>query len=140
MARLHRPQLDRLAGIDTIDTAMLELVRQHDRGLIRYGSQVRPYQLIAQIALAWPGQRLAVVGRHLDELRTVAAQLRQVLPMRQVVYLPTGQRPAPNARDEVLVGERPWSEWARIACCTYFGLAAAGCTQREIVDQRRRQR
>jgi hypothetical protein len=75
-APLPPPGLEHLDGLAPHDAAMLEFVRHHERGLIRYApSEVRPARLIAQIARAYPGLRIAVAATRNADARAVAREL-----------------------------------------------------------------
>ena len=78
---LGRPRLERLRGVLTPDRGWLELVRRHERGLVRHApAGVDPVGLVAQVALAYPKLKLAVVVPTEDEARRVAARLRPYVP------------------------------------------------------------
>lgn len=63
-ANLAAPRLALLGESDTIDSLVLNQVRHHDRGLIRYApQQVESARLIEQVALAWPKAKIIVAAR-----------------------------------------------------------------------------
>jgi hypothetical protein len=65
-----------LAELEPVDGGMLDLVRQHDRGLIRYDpSQVEPARMIAQVALAWPSLPLVITTTRVAEASEMRRQL-----------------------------------------------------------------
>ena len=103
------------------DLAFLDMVRFHDRGLVRYvPASVDPAWLIAQIALAWPELTIAVAVTRVEEARQLQRQLLRHLP--NVVAI--------TSRDTVadeLVG--------RVVVATYNGLGHTGIEieKRDIV-------
>jgi hypothetical protein len=66
-----------------VDQALLELVHDHDHGLVRFKlGAVRPARLIAQIALAFPGLTIAVAAKRRADVRRLGRLLRKHLPGR----------------------------------------------------------
>jgi hypothetical protein len=64
-----------------VDQAMLELVHDHDRGLVRYkAGAVRPARLIAQVALAFRNMTIAVAAKRRADVRRLGRLLRKHLP------------------------------------------------------------
>src|SRR4051812_8546165 len=61
-----------------LDAGMLQFVRLHDRGLIRYASseKVSPSRLMAEIIQAWPSKKVIVAVTRINDARHVARQLR----------------------------------------------------------------
>jgi hypothetical protein len=58
------------------DPGVLELVRNHDRGLIRFADgKVMPSRLIAQAARAWPRLTFAVAATRCEDVRRVRREL-----------------------------------------------------------------
>jgi hypothetical protein len=75
---LPRPEDGRLLQFAVIDHALLACVHQQERGLIRYAADlVDPVHLVAQIALAWPRQRIAVLVTRIKEGRQIRDRLRR---------------------------------------------------------------
>jgi hypothetical protein len=75
-ARLQEPDWDRLSRLGGVDHALMVMVRRHEQALVRYGPTVDPTRLVAQLALAWPEKKMAVVVRRLDEGKQVRDHLR----------------------------------------------------------------
>ncbi len=74
---LPEPDLACFQRLGVIDTALLDYVRQQKRALIRYAADsVDPVYLIAQITLAWPKQKIAVIATRIDEGRQIRDRLR----------------------------------------------------------------
>jgi hypothetical protein len=74
-APLPPPDLDRLGGLAPHDTTLLEFVRRHERGLIRYAAgEVRPARLIAQGVRAYPELRVAVAATRNADARAAARE------------------------------------------------------------------
>ena len=64
-----------------VDRAMLDLVHDHDHGLVRFKSgAVKPARLIAQIALAFPDMTIAVAAKRRADVRRLGRLLREHLP------------------------------------------------------------
>ncbi|HEY7153223.1 MAG TPA: hypothetical protein VH575_04610 [Gemmataceae bacterium] len=77
LAPLPPPDPDRLKPWDVLDHPLLDGVRHQERALIRYAAhQVDAVHLIAQVALAWPAQKMAVVATRIDQGRQVRDRLR----------------------------------------------------------------
>ena len=78
---LPPPDEQSLDDLAPLDAAMLEFVRQHDRGLIRFDAdgKVSPARLIMQIAGAWPDLRVVVVATRIDDARGLRRQLARWL-------------------------------------------------------------
>ena len=78
---LGEPDLAQPEGTGPVDEAMLSAVGMQDRGLIRYdGRRVDPVRLAEQVALAFPSRRVAVLAARVDDVRSIAARLRRVIP------------------------------------------------------------
>ncbi len=96
----------------TCDQDFLDMVRLHDRGLIRYvPAGVEPAWLIAQVALAWPTSTVAVAATRIEDT--------QRLQRRHLRYMPNVM--AITSRDTVAddcVG--------RVVVATYNGLGHTG--------------
>ena len=77
-----------------VHRAMLELVHDHDRGLVRYkAGAVRPARLIAQVALAFPDMTIAVAAKRRADVRRLGRLLRKHLAgMVDVVDGPAPKR------------------------------------------------
>ncbi|MDB5309432.1 MAG: hypothetical protein JWO38_3634 [Gemmataceae bacterium] len=60
------------------DTALLDLVRAHPGGVVRYGPTVDPVVLVAQVATAWPDMTVAVVVRRVADTLRVRDHLREL--------------------------------------------------------------
>jgi hypothetical protein len=74
---LPRPALGRLQRLGFVDHALLDCVCRQERSLIRYAANdVDPVHLIAQIALAWPKQKIAAIATRIDEGRQIRDRLR----------------------------------------------------------------
>lgn len=74
---LPRPALGRLQRLGFIDHSLLDCVRKQERALIRYAANfVHPVHLIAQVALAWPKQKIAAIATRIDEGRQIRDRLR----------------------------------------------------------------
>ncbi len=77
LAPLPLPREAPLHQFDIIDRPLLDWLRQHERGLIRYAADfVDPVHLLAQIALAWPDHRIGIVVTRIQETRHVRDRLR----------------------------------------------------------------
>lgn len=116
--KLPVPDRDSLKGFRNVDVGALTLIRQHDRGLIRYDpGHVQPYRLIAQIAKAWPKKRIIVTATRCEVARQLHGRLQQFLP-KVTVY--TGDK---NPHDA-----------GRVTVATYacLGLGPIGIERRDI--------
>ena len=83
-------------AFDEIDRGMLEFVRHEDRGLIRFDAKhVRPSRLIAQIAKAWPKQRILVVVTRRQDAQQLRREIQNQLG---VVALFAGSSPRRSTR------------------------------------------
>jgi len=79
--KLPAPSTTSFSKFRTLDLEMLNFVRRHDRGIIRYdGQYVIPANLIAQIALAWKHGRIVVAVNQIHEASLLREQLRPWLP------------------------------------------------------------
>jgi hypothetical protein len=97
---LPAPRPEALLRFDRPDLSLLELVRRHEWGLIRYEpAAVHPARLIAQVALAWPALRVAVAVGGRSRAVQLARELRAFLP---AVSILTG-RDSPAAVERVVV-------------------------------------
>lgn len=154
--RLPAVDGQRVAWLGLLDTDMLRLVRDHERGLIRHDSRggVDPVRLINEIALAYPTATVAVVvasasrganlarrltGGLLGEVALLTSRSCNAQAGRVVVGTPYGM-----AHDSVEFGKRdivifPRAQDAvqhdaQIALTTpdphfrLFGMIPAGCT------------
>jgi hypothetical protein len=76
------PDAGRLARVGgTIDHGLLEFVRRHDRGVIRYHpDHVDPDWLVAQIALGWPKERVLVTATRRETAADLHSRLRAYFP------------------------------------------------------------
>jgi len=74
---LPAPAVDRLPEDVVVDEPLLQLLRQHERGLVRYGPPVRLTRLIAQIGLAYPHLSIALAAATVAEARASASVLRR---------------------------------------------------------------
>ena len=93
-----------------VDRAMLDLVRDHDRGLVRYqAGAVRPARLIAQLALAYPDMTIAVARKRRTDVHRLGRQLRRLLP----------------GTVDVVDGPCP-KRLRRVVVATFLGLAEPG--------------
>jgi hypothetical protein len=75
LGELPAPDLGNLQLWDHINPSVIEFVRAKPRGIIRNGYGVDPSRLTAQVALAWPTKKIAVVVRTHDEVNRVGAGL-----------------------------------------------------------------
>ncbi len=67
---LPPPRLKQPPHHDPLDHCLLLTVQRHDAAVIRYDANaVDPARLIAQVALAWPDQTIAVVVRYRNQAR-----------------------------------------------------------------------
>lgn len=96
-APLPPPKLEAIKEPDGPDLPVLELVREHDRGLVRYAhSGVDPAALVSQVALAWPNLKILVVASRVSHAREMRSRLEKALGR---VALFTGQHhPARGSR------------------------------------------
>jgi hypothetical protein len=77
------PDVAAARRLGPVDRVMLDLVHDHDRGLVRYkAGAVRPARLIAQVALAFPDRTIAVAAKRRADVRRLGRQLRRLLPGR----------------------------------------------------------
>lgn len=76
-APLSLPELGHLHRLDVVDPALFDCVQEQERALIHYaGDHVDPVILIAQVALAWPTLRIAVIVTKIAEGRHIRDRLR----------------------------------------------------------------
>jgi hypothetical protein len=102
---LVAPDLSTISDLGPVDMELLDLVRHHDRGLIRYDSPgVDIPWLIAQIALAFRKKKIAVLTAREEDVRRIARDLLEWLPN---VCWATG-RSQPNHVTRVIVS----THWA----------------------------
>lgn len=80
------------------DEALLRLVEQHDRGLIRYGRQVEPGRLIAQVATAWPKLSVVIAVTRIDEAWQLRKLLAEYIPSYEITVFTTKTCPAKATR------------------------------------------
>jgi hypothetical protein len=114
-AVLPEPDGHSVGRLGPLDGGFLRCVRQHERALVRYEpSAVNPAWLVAQVALAWPQQKIAVAVTRVEEARWLRDQMRQYVP---AVVAVTSRNRVPDAA----VG--------RVVIATYDGL---GCTGIEV--------
>jgi hypothetical protein len=99
-AALPAPDLAAVRQYGSADEGLLTLVRHHDRGIIRWGKQAGPYGPIAQIALSYLRQTIAIAVSRRDEARWLARQLRRCIA--DVRAVECGQIPFRSPR--VVVG------------------------------------
>jgi hypothetical protein len=98
---LDAPDVRSLARMRHVDWPLLNYCRDHERAMIRYQARkVKPAQLIAEIALAWPDKSIAVMvpqnrdahdlghrlAKHIPDVEVYAGSDRKV--GRVVVALP----------------------------------------------------
>jgi hypothetical protein len=94
-----------------VDRAMLKLVHDHDRGLVRYkAGAVRPARLIAQIALAFRDMTIAVALKRRTDVRRLGRLLRKY-------YLP--------GMVDIVDGPAPM-RLKRVVVSTFLGLGELG--------------
>jgi hypothetical protein len=77
--QLPPPRLDRLAAINPPDLPLLGLMQNHEYGLIRHSAGVDAARLIAQVWLAWPDLKVAVVVKRRDDAQRLTPALRRYL-------------------------------------------------------------
>lgn len=78
---LPPPEQAGLARFEDVDRAVLDLVRRHDRGLIRYDpTDVEVARLIAQIAQAWKKARIVVATTRVADARELRRRLLEYYP------------------------------------------------------------
>jgi hypothetical protein len=106
LGELPAPNLDNLRLWDLINPSVIDFVRAKPRGIIRNGYKVDPSWLIAQVALAWPTMKIAVVVRTHDEASRVGAALGDLV-----------------SDVSVIAGSRCPSEVSQLVVTTYEGLA-----------------
>ena len=64
---------------EPIHPAVLEMVRRHDRGLVRHGlDEESATALVAEIAVAWPRMSVSVVTQRIDSVGMICDQLRSL--------------------------------------------------------------
>jgi hypothetical protein len=108
---LDPPVLDCLIGFGTaVDRDILNLVRSHDRGLIRYSAAVDPARLVAQIALAWPAASMLILATRREDAGRFCRRMRTYLP---AVSLFAGSHCPPRA-DRVVVATLGFARDGRI--------------------------
>jgi hypothetical protein len=96
-AALPAPDRQLLKKIAPTDEPFLDIVRRRDRALISYDpAAVRPDRLVAQIALAWPGLKIAVAVKRTDEAHLLARRLCPYLA--DVEYYHNDHHPSRAAR------------------------------------------
>jgi len=102
------------------DEPLLDLVAQHDRGLVRYQPQVQPALLIAQLAHAYPNHTFMIAATRADDAERLTRQLQTLLSRSAVTRL---------------VGDDNPAEVGRLAVGTYAGLthSAVGLEQRDFL-------
>lgn len=81
-AQLPEPDFDQLGTFKRVDRALLDFIREHERGMVIVERQgkVSVARLVAQIALAWPKKWLVVLVTRVEEARRLARHLRKFLP------------------------------------------------------------
>jgi hypothetical protein len=102
---LERPNNANVEPHGRIDEGLLSLVRTQDRGLIRYDrTGANPAWIVAQIALAYPKLKMAVLASRVADVRDLAGQLRPWLS--DVSYATGRSQPAEAGRIHI---STPWS-------------------------------
>jgi hypothetical protein len=86
---LAEPNRGRLRGPRPVDRALLRHVRHRDLGLIRHGAGVDPARLVAQVALAFPDESIAVVAVREADAQAWAQRL-QAMGVRQARWHTSG--------------------------------------------------
>jgi len=81
---------------------MLDMVRQCDRCVIRYGHSADPAWLIAQIALAFPDASIVIAVARIDDARRLFERLHRWLPDSELSLM-TGKSKAVVETNRVLV-------------------------------------
>lgn len=117
-AVLPPSQLVTFENADEIDGPMLDLVRDHDRGLIRYNQEhVQLAALVAQVALAWPKAKVVVTATRVNDARRLAGELNETL-----------------GKVGLFTGEHHPARGARVVVATYnrLGDGAIGVERRDI--------
>jgi hypothetical protein len=77
------PDVAAARRLGPVDRAVLDLVHDHDRGLVCYrAGAVRPARLIAQVALAFPDRTIAVAAKRRVDVHRLGRLLRKHLPGR----------------------------------------------------------
>jgi hypothetical protein len=74
-APLNAPNAEALERLPVIDRSLLEAVRPWHGGVVRCSLEVDLTLLIAQVAVAWPDQKLAVVVETVDDTRRLRDRL-----------------------------------------------------------------
>ena len=75
-AILPQPQRPESGG-QKPDEAVLDFIRRHERGIVRYDpAHVQIERLVAQVAEAFPQQRLLIVARRQNDVRRICAYLK----------------------------------------------------------------
>jgi hypothetical protein len=110
------PAWDRLDKLPAIDQVLLETVRNQLQSLICIGQSVDAVQLVAEVALAWPGKTMAVLARTIRETR----QTRDKLQSLGVDAVAINSRNLPDR-----IGQ--------VAVCTPIGLADTDFTWLDCV-------
>ncbi|MGO8746254.1 MAG: hypothetical protein ACLQNE_09715 [Thermoguttaceae bacterium] len=78
---LDAPDVRSLARMRHVDWPLLNYCRDHERAMIRYQAQkVKPAQLIAEIALAWPDKSIAVMVPQNWDAHDLGHRLTKYLP------------------------------------------------------------
>ena len=68
-------------GLGPVDSALLDFVHRHERGLVRYdGHFVNPAQLVAQLRLAYPAAKIAVAVAGREALWAFGRCLKSIIP------------------------------------------------------------
>jgi hypothetical protein len=94
------PDVAAARRLGPVDRDVLDLVHDHDRGLVRYkAGAVKPAWLVAQIALAFPDRTIAVARKRRTDVHRLGRQLRRLLPGRVDVV----DGPAPKRLSRVVV-------------------------------------
>jgi hypothetical protein len=103
LRRLPKPRaLDSLIS-EPFDRTFLKLIRDKDRGLIRYNStNVSPARLIGQTALAYPKARIVCAVTRIDEPFELRRQLRRWVKRERILAL--NHRHNSDASARIVVG------------------------------------
>jgi hypothetical protein len=102
---LPPPDAARLEGLGTLDRALLDAVRSHERALLRYGPGVDLARLVGQVARAWPDLTVTVLAARRADAWRLGRALRALLPDVSVV-----------------TGQGGPAEVGRVVVATYTGL------------------
>jgi hypothetical protein len=78
-AELPEPDLSQARKLGVVDEH-LDMVRRHERGLIRVGPDVGIALLVAQIAWAWPNLKVLVAVANVQDARRLRDQLSRYFP------------------------------------------------------------